>query len=239
MLFDKLSTDFHIVRGFILIFLLIASPSLKAEILEVSISASVFKALPQTTQRIIRALDKTGYEVNLTVLPNKRSLAMLRRGEVALEFFRTPSVTRNFPELILLKPLLRSINFNMVTSIRTPNHCLLMEEGYQELSIAGVLGIGLHQIDFYPKFRHSTSVVDVPTALKFVALQRADVTFLPNEVVGLFPPELTRDLIVCPANYKSFPFFAHLHKDFAWAKEKIESALHAEFVTTRDNLVFE
>lgn len=239
MLIAKPTTDFRIVPKLLLTLLLVASLPLKAETLEVSISASVFKALPQTTQRIIRALDKTGYEVNLTVLPNKRSLEMLRRGEIALEFFRTPSVTTNFPELIMLKPLLRSINFNMVTSIRTPNNCLVTEKEYQKLSIAGVLGIGLHQIDFYPKFKDSTSVADVPTALKFVALQRADVTFLPNEVVGLFPPEVTRNLIVCPANYKSFPFFAHLNKDFIWAKEKIETALHAEFVTTRDQIIIE
>ena len=209
---------------------------LRAETLEVAIAASVYQALPETTQRIVRALDNSGVQVNLTVLPNKRSLEMLRQGRVGLEFFRTPVVTGEMEQLIKLEPQLRSINFNMVTSINTPGHCQASEDDYRELTIAGVLGLGLHQVFFYPKFRDATSVNDVPTALKFVALQRADVTFLPNEILGLFPAEMLQNLVVCPANYQPFPFFAHLHEDYIWAREKIEMALQAEFAVNTESL---
>lgn len=216
-----------------LILLATVSLPLKAETIKVSIAASVAQSLPQATQRIMRAMDNTGYEVILTVLPNKRSLSTLRAGENALEFFRTPSVTVNFPELIRLEPVLQTLNFNMITSIQTPENCQATEAEYGKLSIAGVLGIGLHQIDLYPKFKNATSVNDVPTALRFVALRRADVTFFPNAILGLFPPEVLRELIVCPANFQPFSFYAHLHQDFAWAREKIEAALAAEFSPVR------
>jgi len=212
-----------------LIFLLISSFPLQAETLHVSIAASVSRALPEATQRIVRALNTTGYDIELVVLPNKRSVTMLRRGKIALEFFRSPSVTSEYHQIVKLQPRLQSLNFNMVTSVRTPNHCLVSEENYENLSIVGVLGIGLHRVEYYPKFGNATSVSDVQTALKFVSLQRADVTFLPNVILNLFPRDVMRDLITCPANYKTFDFFAHLHKDYIWAKEEIESALLAEF----------
>lgn len=207
---------------------------LEAETLEVVVIESVYRALPQTTQRIEGALDNSGIRFNLTVLPNKRSFEMLRRGTIGLEFFRTPVVTGEVEALVRLEPRLALINFNMVTSIKTPGHCQVSEEEYREMTIAGVLGIGVHQLVFYPKFRDATSVNDVATALKFVALQRADVTFLPNEIMGLYPVETLRNLIVCPGNYTAFPFYAHLHKDYLWARVKIEKALQTEFVAKNE-----
>lgn len=219
------------ITGFFLIALFLP---LEAETLEVAVVASVHQALPQTTQRIIRALDNSGVQFNLTVLPNKRSFEMLRRGNIGLEFFRTTVVTDEVEELVKLEPRLALINFNMVTSIETPGHCRAGEDEYRKMTVAGVLGIGLHQLVFFPKFRDATAVNDIATALKFVALQRADVTFMPNEIMGLFPAETLRNLIVCPGNYTAFPFFAHLHEDYLWARDKIEKALQAEFVTKNE-----
>ena len=93
-----------------------------------------------------------------------------------------------------------------------------------------MLGVGLHQVYFFPKFSRHTTVGDMPTTANFVALQRADVTFLPDEILTRIPKELMAKLIVCEDNFKIFDFLPYLHKNFSWAKDKIEKALQAEFL---------
>ena len=105
---------------------------LRAETLKITIGASVYRALPQTAQRILRALDNSGIPYNVTVLPNKRSVEMLRQGKIGLEFFRTPVVTDEMEEVVKLEPRLALINFNMVTSVETPAHCRAGEDEYRE-----------------------------------------------------------------------------------------------------------
>jgi hypothetical protein len=132
-------------------------------------------------------------------------------------------------DLIKLQPPIQSLKFKMITSIKTPEYCLVSESDYSNMSVAGVLGVRLHPVHFYPKFKSQTTVGDVLATSRFVALQRADVSFIPSEALASVSKEIMDDLIVCDNHFKTFDFHAYLHKDFFWAKEKLEEALFAEF----------
>lgn len=209
--------------------LLIAPTTLAADSLQVSIMTSVSENLPQVTERIVRTLSKTDIDININFLPNKRSLTLLKKGKIALDFFRTPSVMSPDHDLIKLQPPIQSLKFKMITSIKTPEYCMVSESDYSNMSVAGILGVRLHPVHFYPKFKSQTTVGDVLATSRFVALQRADVSFIPSEALASVSKEIMADLIVCDNHFKTFDFHAYLHKDFFWAKEKLEEALYAEF----------
>jgi hypothetical protein len=213
-------------------FWLIASlvqPIAASDLLQVSIPTTVSDNLPQITDRIIRALSTTDLEIEFKYLPNKRSLLLLNEGKIALEFFRAPIVGSQYPDLIRLEPPMRSLQFKMITSNRTPEFCKISESDYRNMSIGGVRGWGLNQVFFYPKFKTHTIVGDLPSTARFVALQRADVSFFPAEMLDTVPNAIMVDLVVCDTHFKVFNFHPHLHKDFSWAKEKLEKALKSEF----------
>jgi hypothetical protein len=214
---------------FFLPVLLIAPATSAADTLQVSIMTSVSENLPDVTERIVRALSKTDLDINIDYLPNKRSLSLLNQGKIALEFFRTPSVMFQNHDLIKLQPPIQSLKFKMVTSIKNPENCMASESDYSNMSVAGVLGVRLHQVHFYPKFESQTTVGDVRATAQFVALQRADVSFIPEEALATVSEEIMAGLVVCDNHFKTFDFHAHLHKDFFWTKEKLGEALFAEF----------
>ena len=93
------------------------------------------------------------------------------------------------------------------------------------MSVAGVLGIGLYAVHYYPRFLSFTIINDA----NFVALQRADVSFMADPMLARITEDVRSKLTVCETYRKRFDFFPYLHKDFLWAKEAIESALRSEF----------
>jgi len=154
---------------------------------------------------------------------------MLTQGKVAIEILREPEIAEGFPDLIIIQPPVLSAVFQMITSVKTPEYCDVSEDVFNTMSVAGVLGVGIHTKFYYPKFNHSTELTDTSSALKFVALQRANVTFLPNLTLSSQPEDLKGKLLVCPSHQTKFKFNTHNHKDFLWAKNKIEAAYREEF----------
>ncbi len=117
----------------------------------------------------------------------------------------------------------------MVTSAKTPEYCSLPEDKYNTMSVAGVLGVGIHKYHYYPKFGYSTELSDTLRALKFVSLQRANVTFLPSQSIALLPEDVKSALHICQSHKTTFGFNTHIHKKYEWAKNKIEAAYRKEF----------
>lgn len=207
----------------------LALQSTASDTLIVSIPTTVSDNLPNITERIIQSLSNTDLEIDINHLPNKRSLLLLRQGKVALEFFRTPSVMSQYKNLIKLDPPIQSLKFKMVTSANSPELCKKNEAEYHDLSMAGVLGIDIHNTHFFPKFKQHATIGNVISTVKFIAMQRADVSFLPDQMLVTVPENITDKLVVCDQNFKDFPFHGHLHKDFLFAKEQLEAAIHSEF----------
>lgn len=224
-----------ISKSLLFAFLLSAiSLPVSAETLQLSMPATVSKNLPRIAERIIRALQGTGYNIEIVNIPNQRSLMLLTQGKVAIESLRASMVAENFPDLVAIHPPVMSLVFKMVTSAKTPKICEVSEGEFDNLSVAGVLGVGLHKFHYFPKFGHATELSDTPSVLKFVALQRADVTFLPDQSFSLLPAEIMDSLYVCSSHQTKFNFHTHIHQDYLWAKEKIEAAYREEFGTDQN-----
>lgn len=200
-----------------------------ADTLQLSIPLSVSNNLPQLTQRIIHTLHSTGYKIEIQNIPNKRSFNLLNQGKIAIEILRNPKVAEEFPDLIVINPPVLHLDFLMVTSAKTPEYCSVSEDEYSNMSVAGVLGIGIHKHHYYPKFGSSTELSDTSSTLKFVSLQRANVTFLPSPSIALLPEDIKSALHICQTHKSSFKFNTHIHKKYKWAKDKIEAAYRKEF----------
>ena len=203
--------------------------NVSAETLQLSISDAVSNNFIQLTQRIVQTLRSTGYDIEIQIVPNKRSFSLLKQGKVAIEVLRNPIIAEEFPDLIVVKPAVLHLEFLMVTSAKTPEYCSVSEDEFDTMSVAGVQGIGIYKFIYYPKFGHSTDLLDVPTASKFVSLQRANVTFFPIQFIKLLPEDVMSTLHVCQSHKTTFGFNTHIHKKYKWALNKIEAAYRKEF----------
>ena len=145
-----------------------------------------------------------------------------------------PSVVARYHDLVQLQPVLQSLQYRMITSTLTPELCETREDNYGHMTVAGVLCIGLYEVHYYPKFRSFTIINDVQSAANFVALQRADVSFMADPMLARITEDVRSELTACENYRKQFDFFPYLHRDFLWAKEVIESALNSEFARESD-----
>ena len=214
---------------FFTICLNLPSFNVSADTLQLFIPSSVSNNLPQITQRIIRTLRSTDYDIETLIIPNKRSLSMLSQGKVGIEALRNSKVAEEFPDLIAVKPPVMHLEFLMITSAKTPEYCSVSEDEFAAMSVAGVLGIRTHKVIYYPKFGHSTDLPNTLAALKFVSVQRANVTFLPSQSIALLPEDVKSTIHVCQSHKTTFEFNTHIHKKYKWAINKIEAAYRKEF----------
>ncbi len=209
--------------------LLLLSSVAHAETLRVVVAQSVDTNFPEIRARIVRALSSTGYEIELLVLPGNRALLMASRGEVAIDIYRQPSAIASVPNLIALEPQVDEISFGMIVSKLDPDKCHVDREQFGEMTVVGRLGIMLYEDFYYPMFASSVTVNDFPQLLKVVAKQRVDVSFLTRQALDRAPPEIRDQLILCNTHMKKFPIKSFIHKDYLWAREKIEDAYRSEF----------
>lgn len=232
---DKPSSKRLLTKRRIIIYLCVffsfqlAGFSAKAEALPVSVSILVSDNFPRLIKRVTRALEKTSLEIKFNFYPHKRSLAMLSQGEVALEIARIPSAVSQFTDLVRLQPSVQSVNYQMITSSKTPELCGVNEEDFESMSAVGILGSDPHETYYSSKFRDFTMVGDAPALIKFVALRRADVSFVPEIVLTALPEEKMHRLEVCKTNSTMFEAYLHLHENYLWAKDAVETELKAEF----------
>lgn len=208
---------------------MLLSSVVHAESLRVVVAQSVDTNLPEIRERIVRALSSTGYEIELLVLPGNRALLMASRGEVAIDIYRQPSAIASVPNLIALEPQVDEIMFAMIVSKLDPDKCHVDSEQFGEMTVVGRLGIKLYEDYYYPMFASSVTVDNFIQALKVVAKQRVDVSFVTREAFDRAPRELRDELIVCDTHMKKFPIKSFIHKDYLWAKEKVEAAYRKEF----------
>lgn len=220
--------NIKILIRFLLVTCLLSSSAF-AESLKVAVSSSASKYLPDTVARIVRALNTTGYDIEVSVLPDKRALLWASEGKMAMELYRTPAGIGDIPSLSPIQPPVQSLTFGMITSSKTPEFCTFSKEDLKKLSIVGLLGVEFYDLYFYPQFRTSTTVTDIMIALRLVSMQRADVSFFPQERLSIIPDDLSDQIIVCESNFETFHFHSFIHKNFLWAKDKIEAAYETEF----------
>jgi hypothetical protein len=209
-------------------------PESIAKPLIVSIPSSIDKNYSNIVERVKAAFDKANIEYRITRNSNKRSLILLKRNEVDIEIYRTPSVMGDHQHLLKLEPALLKLNFSMFTSSANAKHCELKSSDYGHLSMAGLSGVELHEMYFSPKFAHYTSLHDAEAYLRFIALGRADVGFLPAALLeekqsDTGSEEIIHQLTVCRNQTIAFTFHAYMHKNAAGKQDKIEAALIEEF----------
>lgn len=201
----------------------------ETRLLSVSIPSAVASTLPNFSQRIEQALSRTDLRFEVNTFPTVRSLELLKQGRVALEFFRVPFAMEGIPNIERLEPAVNSLTFTMVTSNQTPEFCEADESKYASMTMAGLRGVRLHELYFYPKFANRQTLNDARSLFKFVSLKRANVSFLPKSIFESASEESREGLMICEQKTKTFLFYGHIHKDFLWAKESVEKALQIEF----------
>lgn len=220
-------------RYFLVLFIFSASLSsllhAKSEMLPVAIHSAVAESLPNFSERVERALSPTGIAFTIDVYPPARSIELLKKGTVGLEFFRTPDVMQEGENLARLEPVVYEAAFKMFTSSRTPSFCSVDESDFKGMSTAGLRGILLHRTFFAPKFSENHTFDNVRSFFRFVTLGRADVGFAFQPIFEKAYQESIQDFVICDSHQKTFRFYPYLHKDFVWAKEKIERSLLEEF----------
>lgn len=200
-----------------------------AENLIVAVSPENKEFFPETVERVIRALNSTGYDIQLVELPRKRSLLMLEKGEIAMELGMSPSVAPESLDLIQIKPAIVDINLTMVTSHATPEFCDVPEEKFAEMTFANVLGVRFFDTFYVPKFAKSFNLRTYKDMYEMVALGRADVTFMALGTAHLIPEEIRGRLFICGTYLNKLTAFSYIHKNYGWAKDKIEAAYETEF----------
>ena len=195
-----------------------------------SVPSLITTNFPQEAERVKKALATTGYSIEFVDLPGRRSIIMLSQGKIALEIFRNTHAVEQFPNIIAIEPPIKSMLVNMITGAKTPEFCNKTENDFKEMSVAGMLGVELHATFYAPMFKQATTdLSSIEDVVEFVLLQRADVSFLPDEMISKLPRELRDQLKVCETHTTRFHFNTLIHRDYLWAKDKIEAAYREEF----------
>lgn len=212
-----------------LIFIPLFVAHANAESLMVAVSPENREFFPETFERVMRALNNTGYDIELVELPRKRSLLMLERGEISMELGMPADVIPEGLDLIQIKPAVVDITITMVTSDQTPEFCEEPEEKFAEMTFANTLGLKFFDIFYAPKFSKSFNLRSYQDMFEMVALGRADVTFVAMKTIHLIPEDIKSRLIICGTHVTKITSYSYLHKNYGWAKDKIEAAYETEF----------
>ena len=211
-----------------------AAPApLRAETLKVAVAEAAYRNLPQIRGRILEALRQSGFEIDLVALPGNRALLAASRGEVAIDVYRQREAIARVPNLVAIEPPVDRVTFGMITSVDTPGHCDAGESQFSEMSVVGRLGIKLYEEYYFPRFARAESVSDFEQMLKLVAARRIDVSFLTEEAFARMAGEYRQRLLFCPGRHDSFTIHSFIHKDFLWAKPRIEAAYRRAFGSSR------
>jgi len=198
-----------------------------AESLRAVVSDAAMQEVPGAIERIKAAFDRSGLDVNVTVLPNERALQSAASGEYALALYRQPKAVLGFSELIRLQPPVQSLELSLITHIDNSSYCDLKIGDYQELTVVGVFGVSFFNTDIYPLFGMKVAAPSGESALKMVAVKRIDVTFWPS--LDSLSENYKKQLRLCPDHQFKMQFSSYIHKDYLWAKEAIEAAYRIEF----------
>lgn len=213
---------------FFIVLMIVLTFNASAETLKLAIPDIVSENLPELTQRIIQTLQSTGYTIEAQHFPNKRAFIMLTQGKVAIQIIRHVDTEKSFPNLIVINPPVLRIDFLMVTSSKIPEYCNATESDFKTMSVAGVIG-GVQKKLSPSKFKKYIELKGILDTLKFVAAQRADITFFPHTSLATLPADLKSTIIICQTNTTTLAMHSLIHKKYKWAVEKIEEAYRKEF----------
>lgn len=213
--------------------LLAAPVPLRAETLKVAVAETAYQNLPQVRGRILEALRQSGFEIELVALPGNRALLAASRGEVAIDVYRQRESIAQVPNLVAIEPPVDRVTFGMITSVDTPAHCDASEAQLGEMSVVGRLGIKLYEEYYYPRFARAESVSDFAQMLKLVAARRIDVSFLTEDAFARMAGAYRERLLFCRGHRKTFTIHSFIHRDFLWAKPRIEAAYRKAFGADR------
>lgn len=215
-------------RWVVFLLLMLARPCF-SEDLTLSISQTLIDHDPRVVAQITRVLAGTDYDVKVLVSPNKRSLSLLTKGEVAIDALRADVVIDALPNVIAINPPVVSYIFKMVTSSEKAELCDIPESEFHTLSVVGILGFEVHRIYFFPKFGKHFEVPNAVSALTFLSLGRADVVFSPEDVLSQFDESLMKQLHVCDTYAKRLNFHSVLSDKYLWALPSLEAAYKKVF----------
>lgn len=210
----------------------LSTPEVKAKeskILPVTGSHAISKNMPDIEQQIFSALKKSDVQFDYQLRPNKKSLDLVKRGIVGLDIARNPMAYADSKNLIQLEPALFSIKLAKITSRQSMQKCDVPPSKQKQMTVAGILGAEIFQL-FYKDFAGLTELDTIADALRFVALDRADFTFLPETSIETLPSNLKDKLFVCQNFTRELKFYSFLHKDYLWAKDPLEKAYRQVFV---------
>lgn len=183
------------------------------------------EAYPALSEKVTAALEGSGYPLRVVEVPGDRSLHIINEGKAALEMIRSRAVAADYANLIPLQPPVFSVEFTMVTSARTPEFCQQPQEAFAQMSVIGAQGMLLYEEVYFPHFGEVYKAPGTIAVARAVASQRADVTFMPVGQSSQLPTALGEALHFCGTHRTRFNFHVHLHKDYAWAKDRLEEAL--------------
>lgn len=179
----------------------------------------ILSFLPENHAQIDVALQAANLNIQHTSLPIRRSLAMLERGEIAIDTFRTPVAVAAIPDLIKLTPVVGRSEFWLIAA--SPELCEIDAEYYPDYPVVGIRGIRLYG-SLYPGFKHHTATKNFTTAWKMLQAEHAYFSVWPQAVIEQFK-QGGETIYVCGNKpYAVFDFYSYVHKSYAWAVPELE-----------------
>ncbi|TQV72015.1 hypothetical protein FLL45_17760 [Aliikangiella marina] len=182
-------------------------------LLTVTGSNALSENMPELEKQVRQALSNSGINFEYQLHPNKKSLDLVKKGLVGLDIARNPIAYKGNSNLIQLQPVLFTLNLVKITSTANQKKCAYKQSKESQLTLAGILGAEFYR-HFFQDFTEYTELDTPADALRFVAVGRADFTFIPESAFDQLSSEIRNKLHICESFNRELKFYSYLHKDF-------------------------
>ena len=182
--------------------------------------------LPDKYAQIDAALMAAELEIEHTILPVRRSLFMLSRGEIAIDTYRTPVAVADTENIVQLRPAVDSAEFWLVAA--SPERCEEAGQAYHNHSIVGIRGIRLFD-SIYPAFKQYSATKNFSSAWKMLQAEHAYFSIWPRAVIEHFKEHGELVYTCGEKPYARFDFYSYINKDYAWAIPALERSYRQVF----------
>lgn len=201
-----------------------------AEPLVVGISATSVNGIPKQIEIIKAALNSTGLELDIRVLPGERSIVLLTQGEIAIDVYRQPAALAIYQNLIRLDPSVGQLEFWLVTHASTPHLCKLDESEHVNYRVVGVRGARFFKNFVYHNFFDFEEVNTFTQTLQMIGDKRVEFTVFPIRKLKSISRKFRGNMHVCDEHpYLTLKFYSYIHKKYAWAIPVIEESYRKYF----------
>lgn len=222
------------MKNFWLLFLPVV---VDAEVLKAGIAEPMHNNFPEQIAEVQSALESSGLSFEYIKLPPKRSLALLKEGEIALDIFRHSFAFPASDDLIKVSIPVDEKTFRLFVSKNVAYLCKLSPFERQFRTVVGVKGARIFEDFIYKHFSAHTSAEDLPQLLALLKLNRFDYGIWEEEQIYQLSNAELEDIVVCSPPYLNVKFHTYLSNKYAWALPYIEKSYRLAFLPSSSSAV--